>query len=62
MGNGNPALLLVGTRQNILAALCSLNDKSNNNSKSNNSSNTSSSSIRSHLSLVILGHVDAGKS
>ena len=43
---------------NILAALRSV---TNNNGKSDNNG-TNSNNIRSHLSLVILGHVDAGKS
>lgn len=45
---------------NILAVLRSLN--SNRGNKNNATNNTNANIIRSHLSLVILGHVDAGKS
>ena len=43
---------------NILSALRSLQNGGSNNNNSNGANN----SIRSHLSLVFLGHVDAGKS
>jgi elongation factor 1 alpha-like protein len=50
---------------NVLSILQSLNanhDSSNTNNKISSSSSTNNATMRSHLSLVIIGHVDAGKS
>lgn len=52
------------TPPNVLAALRSLgNNRANNNKNNKNDNNkNNNNNVRSHLSLVILGHVDAGKS